>query len=98
MHFVFRAGLEIQDAAGKARRHLVIVIVDASILRLGSCDELAAHAEKWQRLAPGLLSRLAIGHGHAGVAVVIAADRPVEAQREQGWPFDMEGAWSDGIG
>ena len=48
----------------------------------------------WRHLA---LARLAIGHRHRGIAIVVAADLPFKAKRQERGPFDDEVARRHGL-
>ena len=97
MHVIFRGRFQPQHAAGKTRRHGVIVIIGAE-LRLGAGDELPAHAEQRQRLLPRRVAGLAVCDIDRRIAVVVAADLPFKAQRLQRGPLDHEFARCHGIG
>ena len=96
MDFIFGIGLKVQHTAGEAGRHSVIVVVGPK-LRLGAGDEFAAHAEQRQSGRPPALPSLAIGHGHGGIAIVVAADLPFKTQRQKRGPLDDKVAGHDRV-
>src|SRR6185437_1577259 len=55
-------------------------------------DELPTHPEKGQCRPPLTFPGLAISYSDRRVPVVVAADRPLKAEREQGRPFDNKGS------
>jgi hypothetical protein len=73
--FIRSCRLELEEAAGEAVRRDVLqrVLVDA----------LVADAKQRRPALPHLLALLAIGDGDRRVAIVVAVDHPLEAERNQ---------------
>src|SRR6185503_8759564 len=79
---VLRAGLEVEDAAGEHVRGDVLVGVPYRVSG-ASANDFVLQAQQGQRIAPLLFALLAIGDGNAGIAIVIAGNPPLEAERHE---------------
>ncbi len=99
---VVGVGFEVEDRAGEQVAHAVLEQGEAALaVRAAGAGRQADHLvlRPHQRHAglPGGLALLAVGDLDPGVAVVVAGDAPVETERDQGRPLDVEGAGRHGV-
>jgi hypothetical protein len=86
--FVLGVGLKIDDASRKA--------IGNRIRR--AHDTFAAHAQEWHPVLPGRLACDAVADRHAGIAIFIAGDVPLEPEADQRRWFDHELAGCYSVG
>src|SRR5262249_49885850 len=88
--FVFGIGREIENAARE--------LVGNDVVEGVFINSLTAEAQQRKPFFPRRLASSSIGHRDAGVAVVVARDAPLETERDERGPLDIEFPGGDLVG